>query len=120
MAIFPGEQNGPAGSANRVGDKTIGEQSAFLGNTVDARCLHQFATVSTDGLLGMIIGENDENIGVLLRLQKQWSIQYKENQVTQERCDFHHGQFWLSNHDLSAISPDTNVPASPSGKKEVH
>lgn len=44
------------------------EHRPLFGNTVNGRSSHQLAAIGTDGLEGMIIGNNDHHIGLLLGL----------------------------------------------------
>ena len=65
MTVLAGHYAGPAGSANRIGAKTICQTYAFTSETVDiARRRHasQMPTVRTDGVTGMIVGHNKQYV----------------------------------------------------------
>ena len=65
MAVFPGEEDGPAGSADGIGDETVLEQGAFPCQPVDVRCFDKCASIAADGLLGMVVRHDKEDVGLL-------------------------------------------------------
>ena len=62
MAVFPRENNRPTRSTNRVGDKGTVKKHAILGNTINVRGFIPIGTISRNGLIGMIIGKDEEYI----------------------------------------------------------
>ena len=66
MAVLACQQTSPARSAQRVGYKAVGETHAFGRNPVDVRRLDKTAVVRTDGLIGMVVAHDIENIHGLL------------------------------------------------------
>ena len=67
MAMFSCEDAGPRGSANRVCTERVGEHSAFFGNAIDIRSLIDARTVGPDGLDRMVVAENKDDVGSLVR-----------------------------------------------------
>jgi len=69
MAVQAGKHHGPAGPANGIGHKAVSEEGAFPRDTIDIGrgCKRgQPAAVSADGILGMVIRINPEDVRALL------------------------------------------------------
>ena len=67
VAVFSSKNNCPTGGTNRVGDKSTVEPHSLLGDTVQIGCFVPVGSVGGNCLIGMIIGENEEDIGSLGR-----------------------------------------------------
>ena len=63
VRILPGEQRGAAGRADGIGDKRIREPHAFLGEPVDVRRLVHLRAIGGDGVLRVVVGEDEEDVG---------------------------------------------------------
>ena len=74
VAQFTRKQSCPAGCTQGVGAKHVLKNGTFLANSVNIGRLDVGATVGTDGIEGVIVGEDDQYIGL-------------------GRCFFH--QLWL-------------------------
>ena len=68
VAVFARQDTGPAWATDRGGAKVRLEQSAFLGDAVDVGRMIDLGTIGRDGLGGVIIREDEYNVG-LGRLQ---------------------------------------------------
>lgn len=62
MAMLAGEHTGTAGTADGVGHKTIGETHSVFGNAVDIGGLDEAIVVCADGLIGMIIAHDIDDV----------------------------------------------------------
>ena len=67
MTVFTGKNNCPTGGTNGVCNKGTVEPHSFIGDTVQIRCLVPVGSVGGNCLIGMIIGENEQDIGSLGR-----------------------------------------------------
>ena len=65
MAELSGQNNCPTGGTNGVGDKGTVEPHSLLGDTVQIGCFVTVGSVGGNCLIGMIIGENEQDIGSL-------------------------------------------------------
>ena len=65
VAVLARENGGPAGAADRVANEGTIETHAGVGNTVDVRCLVDLGTVGADRLIGVIIGEDEDEVRAL-------------------------------------------------------
>src|SRR5205823_861921 len=57
-----GQNGGPAGRADRVGDEALREAHAFLREAVEVRRLVDLAAVSADGVGGVVVGHDVEDV----------------------------------------------------------
>ena len=64
MGMFSGKYSGPGGCTDRIGNAGISEQHALLGQTINIWGLDQMITISTNGLIGMIIGHDKQEVGL--------------------------------------------------------
>ena len=75
MGMLSGLDDRPAWSAKRIGHETIVKADALLGNPVQVggrSNLAQPAAIGRYGLVGMIVGKNENDIGpVLLSLDRR-------------------------------------------------
>ena len=55
----------PGRGANRIGGVAAFEGHSLLGDAVEVGSLNQFRPIGTYGMGGMIIGEDEENVGCL-------------------------------------------------------
>ena len=67
MAVLPSKNNCPTGGTNRIGDKGTVESHSLIGDTIQIGCFVPVGSVGGNCLVGMIIGENEEDIGSLGR-----------------------------------------------------
>ncbi len=63
MAVLAGENGGAAGRADGIGAEAIGEAHAAVGDAVDVRRLVDAAAVGGDGVGGMIVGHDVDDVG---------------------------------------------------------
>ena len=63
VAVLAGEDRGAAGRADGVGAEAVGEAHAAVGDAVDVRRLIDAAAVGRDGMGGVIVGHDEENVG---------------------------------------------------------
>ena len=85
VAQFTREQGCPTGCTQGVGAKHVLENGPFLTNAVNVGSLDVRAAVGTDGIEGVIIGEDDQDIGLgrgffFLQWQHPGCIAQKEQQ----------------------------------------
>ncbi len=62
MAVFSGQDAGPARAADGIGAEIIPEKSPLAGDPVDIRRLVDFRAISANGLVGVIVGEKKNDI----------------------------------------------------------
>ena len=91
VRVFAGQDDGAARTADGVGDQGAIEAHAFLGEAVDVRGLVQLTgvTVGADRLVGMVIGEDEHDVGLLGRCGGQEAADQ-----TKEECQESHGVRW--------------------------
>lgn len=65
VGILAGEERGPARGTDRVGDKRIGEPGTGGGKPVEVRRRIHLRAIARDRMLGMVIGENKDDVGPL-------------------------------------------------------
>ena len=63
VAVFSCEQNCPAGRADGVGDEAVFEQRPLFRQPVDVRRADERAAVAADGLLGVVVRHDEEDVG---------------------------------------------------------
>ena len=63
VAVLAGEDRGAAGRADGVGAEAVGEAHAAVGDAVDVRRLVDAAAVGGDGVGGVIVGHDEEDVG---------------------------------------------------------
>ena len=63
VAVLPRKNASPARPADRIGAEVSFEDGSFPGNPVNIRGLVDFRTVSRDGLGGMIVREDEYDVG---------------------------------------------------------
>ena len=66
VAVFAGLNDGPARSANAVRHIASVEQHSFLRDPIHIRSRHSRGIVGTEGLLAVIVGENEDDVGAVL------------------------------------------------------
>ena len=66
VAVFAGLDDGPAGAADGVGHEGTVETHAFLGEAVDVGRLVTAGVVGADGLIAVIVGEHEEDVGAIV------------------------------------------------------
>ena len=74
VAIFSRQQGSTAGTADGIGHETVRKQRALFCQSIEARGFDQFIAVSANALVGVVVGEDENNVGLLgrgLRLGKQ-------------------------------------------------
>ena len=64
VAVLPRKNASPAWSADRIGAEVSFEDGSFPGNPVNIRGLVDFRTVSRDRLGGMIVREDEYDVGL--------------------------------------------------------
>src|SRR5262249_23134844 len=62
VGIFAGEDGRPAGGADGIGDQATVEAHPLPGDAVDLRCLVDFAAVGADGVGGVIVGHDVQDV----------------------------------------------------------
>src|ERR1700684_3120061 len=62
VAVFPGQHAGAGRAAKRIGRQAAREAHALPGQTIDIRRLVEAKAISADGLIGMIVAENEYNV----------------------------------------------------------
>ena len=60
--MFAREDDGPAGCADRIGHEGPVEDHPLLGKPVDIGCFVPVRPIGGDCLIGMIIGEDEEDV----------------------------------------------------------
>ena len=63
VAILAGKNGRPAWRADRVGHETVRETHAVMGNAVEVWRLVDLAAVATQGMGGVVVGHDVENVG---------------------------------------------------------
>ena len=63
VAVLAGENRGAAGRADGIGAEAVGEANAAVGDAVDVRRLIDAAAVGGDGVGGVIVRHDVENVG---------------------------------------------------------
>jgi hypothetical protein len=89
MRILPGEQRGATGRADGIGDKRILEPHAFPGEAVNVGCLVHLRTVSRDGVLRVVVGKDEEDVGSWLSSECGRSNDAGRGQYCKEEELFH-------------------------------
>ena len=82
MTVLAGEDHRPAGAADRVADITFLKQHALARNPIHVRCGIDLGTVGTDGVRGVVVGKDKENVGAFGgggKLQSQIERQNQED-----------------------------------------
>ncbi len=62
VAVLPGQNYGAGRRTNRVGDAGIVEDHSFFGDAVDVGRLDQFIAVRADGLVGVVVRHDEQDI----------------------------------------------------------
>jgi hypothetical protein len=62
VAVLAGEDGGAAGSADGVDGVTAVEADAFFGDAIDIWCFVDLAAVSADGVGGVVVGHDEEDV----------------------------------------------------------
>ena len=65
VRIFPGKSSGPGWRAKGVGCESMLKAHTFVGNAVEGRRLNVLISVTAQCLFGMIIGKDEQDIGLL-------------------------------------------------------
>ena len=63
VAVFSGQNRGPAGCAKTISTKGVFKAHSFLCQSVDVGRFVNFASVGTDSIGGVIIGHDENDIG---------------------------------------------------------
>src|SRR6185312_13633714 len=65
VRILAGDERGPARAADRIANHAAIEANSVLTDAIDIRRVEQLAgvAVGTDGLVGVIVGEDDDDVG---------------------------------------------------------
>ena len=63
MGVFSSQDSGARRSADGIGYTGICKQHTHPGYPVNVRCLDKFPVISRNGLVGMIIGHDEDDIG---------------------------------------------------------
>ena len=82
VAVLPGEDRGPARHRDRVGAERVVQHAPFggkAGDVVVGGVRRQNAAVNAPALRGVVVRENEENIGMLLRRSVRASCGHGEN-----------------------------------------
>ena len=90
VRVFAGQDDGAARTADGIGDQSAIEAHTFLGKAVDVRGLVQLTgvTVGADRLIGVVIGEDEHDVGLLGRSGGQEAADQ-----TEEKCQESHGVY---------------------------
>ena len=83
VTVLTRKDTSPAWSADRIGAEVRFEESSFRGNPVDVRSVVDFRTVSRDGLGGVIVREDEDDIGFCGPQCKPWQ---KDSQGQEVFC----------------------------------
>ena len=67
VGVFSGEDGGAGGGAEGVGGEGVLEAHPFFGEAVKGGGLDVFVPVATEGLAGVVVGENEDDVGLWLR-----------------------------------------------------
>ena len=62
MAVFSSEDDGPAGSADRVGAEAVVKSHAPLGDAIEVGRFVDFAAVATHGVRGVVVGHDEDDV----------------------------------------------------------
>ena len=62
MTMFAGKHTSPAGTTDRIGNKTVCKSGSLLSYTINIRSLYQLVIISTDCLIRMIVTHNIEYV----------------------------------------------------------
>ena len=65
-----GQDGGSADPANGLADEGIGEPRAIRGEAVDVRRLDQGMSVAREGARGLVVGKEEDDVGLLGALRK--------------------------------------------------
>lgn len=84
MRILPREQCRAAGSADRVGNKAVREPRTCFGETIQMRRLVHFRAIRRDRMLGMVVGEDEDNVGPVSRNQNLTALKNGEGENSDE------------------------------------
>ena len=63
MRMLTGEDHCPGRCADGVGDTGVGKQHTALGNAVNIGGAYQAGVVRRNGLIGMVVGHDEHDIG---------------------------------------------------------
>ena len=89
MAVFAGEDHRPAWPANAIGTKRILKQYSFLGDPVNVRRVVDLGSVGANGMTGMIIREDKNDVGSLGNL----GLEEGDEKQAKDKCkDQAHGE----------------------------
>ena len=66
VAVLAGEHHRAAGGTDRIGAEAVQEDRAFISDPVDVRSLIDARAVGRDGLSGVVVGENEDDVRALL------------------------------------------------------
>ena len=66
VAVLAGKDYGPAGGTDGIGDEGAMEDHAFVGDSVDIRSPVPVGSVGGYGLVGVIVGKEEQYVGSLL------------------------------------------------------
>ena len=61
------ENDRPGGGTNGIGDIAAFESHSLIRDAVEVGSLYQFRSIGTDGMGSMIIGEDEEDVGLFGR-----------------------------------------------------
>ena len=70
VAVLSGEDDGPAGSADRIGTEAVFEKHSLSREPIDiGRGINAFepSFVGSDGMRSVIVGENEDDVGLFRR-----------------------------------------------------
>ena len=80
MTVFAGKDYGSARGTDGIGDEGTMEDHALVGYAVDIRSPVPVGSVGGYGLIGVIIGKEEQYVGsLLLDAFKPWLGHYRQN-----------------------------------------
>ena len=101
VRILAGEDNRATRTADGVGHQGAIETHAFIGEAIDVRGLVQLARVAVgaDGLIGMVIGEDEHDVRLLGRSGRQ-----KAADQTEKECQESHGVMTINGGESVSVN----------------
>ena len=110
MAVLAGQDVGAGGAADGIGAEGILEKHALRGDTVDVGggcdLIEEPARVGRDGIAGVVIGEHEDDVGLLSRGGKSQCAEGRAEEA--DKGSIHEGD---QKSRLGSIGQVRQVPA---------
>ena len=101
VRILAGQDDRATRTADGISDEGAIEPHAFLGEAIDVRGLVQFSgvAVGADGLISVVIGEDEHDVGLLGRSGRQ-----KAADQTEKECQESHGVMTINEGESVSVN----------------